>query len=219
MMRTPLLVRAIAERAGQLFPRREVVSVTRDRVERSSYGEVVHRARRLSSALRELGIGPGDRVATFGWNSRRHLELYLAVPSMGAVLHTLNLRLSPHDLAYIASHAEDRVVIVDECLVPLLMQFVAEVPSIRHVIVMRETDSPLNANGARDHLDYEALIAGESESYDFVHPDERSAAIVCYIAEAHGSGNLGYEPKHKTGWTSWLATLLFGAATTRAMGA
>src|SRR5205823_10293259 len=101
MMRTPLLVRGIAERAEQLFGGREVVSVTASGVERSCYRDVVRRARELASALRELGVGPGDRVATFAWNSVRHLELYLAVPSMGAVLHTLNIRLFEDDLRYI----------------------------------------------------------------------------------------------------------------------
>ena len=85
------------------------MSRTQDGVERSSYGQVVERARRLASSLERLGVGRGDRVATFGWTSMRHLELYLAVPSMGAVLHTLNLRLFPDQLVYIANHAEDRV--------------------------------------------------------------------------------------------------------------
>src|SRR5207248_4619331 len=116
MMRTPLLVRSIAERAEQLFGPREVVSITSDGAERSTYGEVVERARRLASSLHQMGIRPGDRVATFGWNSRRHLELYLAVPSMGAVLHTLNIRLFDDDLHYIVGHAEDRIVFVDASL-------------------------------------------------------------------------------------------------------
>src|SRR5688572_6826832 len=98
MMDRPLLIRDIAERAERLFGGREIVSRTHDDVERSTYADVVERARRLASALQGLGIGPGDRVATFGWNSRRHLELYLAVPSMGAVLHTLNIRLFEDDL-------------------------------------------------------------------------------------------------------------------------
>ena len=102
-------MRQIAERAGQLFGEREVVSLTADGRRASNYAEVLERARRLASALTELGVRPGDRVATFGWNSLRHLELYLAVPSMGAVLHTLNIRLFEDDLHYIVCHAEDRV--------------------------------------------------------------------------------------------------------------
>ena len=98
----------IAERAEQLFGDREIVSRTHDGVERSTYAEVVERARRLAVVAAELGVKPGDRVATFGWNSRRHLELYLAVPAMGAVLHTLNIRLFEDDLHYIVGHAEDK---------------------------------------------------------------------------------------------------------------
>ena len=119
MMDRPLLIRDIAERVERLFPDREIVSRTHTGVERSTYGEVVARARRLASSLERLGVKRGDRVATFGWNSRRHLELYLAVPSMGAVLHTLNIRLFPDQLVYIANHAEDKVAIVDASLAPL----------------------------------------------------------------------------------------------------
>src|SRR5918912_4540443 len=116
MMDRPLLIRDIAERVERLFPDREVVSRTHTGVERSTYGEVVARARRLASSLERLGVNRGGRVATCGWNSRRHLELYLAVPSMGAVLHTLNIRLFEEDLRYIVDHADDRVVFLDASL-------------------------------------------------------------------------------------------------------
>ena len=116
----PLLVRHVAERAETVFPSREVVSFTTDGVERSSYGEVAERARRLASSLERLGVKPGDRVATFAWNSVRHLKLYLAVPSMGAVLHALNIRLFPEQLIYVANHAEDKVVFVDASLAGLM---------------------------------------------------------------------------------------------------
>src|SRR5947207_662615 len=109
----PLLVRHIAERAETVHGDRALASRTQDGIERSTYREVVRRARRLASALHGLGIRPGDRVATFGWNSIRHLELYLAVPSLGAVLHTLNVRLFEDDLRYVVGHAEDRIVFLD----------------------------------------------------------------------------------------------------------
>ncbi len=147
MMRTPLLVRSIAERAGQLFGPREVVSATADGVERSTYGDVLRRARAIASALQELGIRPGDRVATFGWNSRRHLELYLAIPSMGAVLHTLNIRLFEDDLRYIVGHAEDRVIFLDASLAEQMPHF----DGVEHEILMPDCDA--TREGA---LDYEA---------------------------------------------------------------
>src|SRR5919202_3734340 len=123
MMDRPLLIRDIAERAERLFAGREIVSRTPDAIERSSYGEVVRRARRLASSLERLGVRPGDRVATFGWNSRRHLELYLAVPSMGAVLHTLNIRLFEDDLRYIVGHAQDKVIFLDASLADAMPHF------------------------------------------------------------------------------------------------
>src|SRR5919206_410065 len=110
MMERPLLIRDIAERAERLFGDREIVSVTHGDVERSSYAEVVERARRVASSLQRLGVEAGDRVATFGWNSRRHLELYLAVPAMGAVLHTLNIRLFEDDLRFAVRATAGRVV-------------------------------------------------------------------------------------------------------------
>ena len=177
MMRTPLLVRSIAERAGLLFADREIVSVTANGVERSNYGEVVERARRLASALTELGIRPGDRVATFGWNSRRHLELYLAVPSMGAVLHTLNIRLFDDDLRYIVRHAEDRMIFLDASLAERMPQF----DGIAHEVLMPDADA--GREGARD---YEALIASGDPGFEFPDLDENSAAAMCYTSGTTG---------------------------------
>src|SRR5215218_8438779 len=116
MMDRPLLVKQIAERAEAVFGQREVVARTGEAIERTTYGRVVERARRLAGALRELGVRPGDRVGSFAWNSLRHLELYLAVPSMGAVLHTINIRLFEDDLSYIVEHAGDRVIFLDSSL-------------------------------------------------------------------------------------------------------
>ena len=177
MMRTPLLVRSLAERAGQLFAEREVVSVTADGVERSSYGEVVHRARRLASALHDLGIRPGDRVATFGWNSRRHLELYLAVPSMGAVLHTLNIRLFEEDLRYIVAHGEDRVIFLDASLADRMPSF----EGVEHEVLMPDADAA--REGA---LDYETLIASGDGAFQFPDLDENCAAAMCFTSGTTG---------------------------------
>jgi fatty-acyl-CoA synthase len=177
MMDRPLLIRDIAERVERIFPDREVVSRTHDGIERSTYGEVVSRARRLASSLRELGVGPGDRVATFGWNSHRHLELYLAVPSMGAVLHTLNIRLFEEDLRYIVGHAEDKVIFVDASLADVMPRFDA----VEHEVLMPDAD------GTRDGaLDYEQLVAGGDEGFAFPELDERTAAAMCYTSGTTG---------------------------------
>jgi fatty-acyl-CoA synthase len=177
MMRTPLLVRTIAERAGQLFRPREVVSVMQTGVERTTWGEVVSRARALASALRELGIRPGDRVGTFGWNSRRHLELYLAIPSMGAVLHTLNIRLFEDDLRYIVSHAEDRMIFLDASLAELMPHF----DGVEHEVLMPDSDA--TREGA---LQYEELIASGDEGFEFPDMDENAAAAMCYTSGTTG---------------------------------
>src|SRR5512133_441400 len=141
MMDYPLLVRHIAERAETVFGDREIVSRTVDGIERSTYAQVVSRARRLASALGELGIQPGDRVATFGWNSLRHLELYLAVPSLGAVLHTLNIRLFEEDLRYIVGHAEDKVIFLDASLAEVMPTF----DGVEHEVLM--PDCPKEREG------------------------------------------------------------------------
>src|SRR5918912_4213137 len=177
MMDRPLLIRDIAHRVERLFPEREVVSRTHDGVERSTYGEVVRRARRLASSLERLGVRPGDRVATFGWNSRRHLELYLALPSMGAVLHTLNIRLFEEDLRYIVGHAQDKVIFLDASLAEVMPRF----DGVEHEVLMPD------AAGARDGaLDYEQLIDEGDEGFAFPDLDERSAAAMCYTSGTTG---------------------------------
>ncbi len=177
MMRTPLLVRGIAHRAEQLFADREVVTVTNNGVERSTLGQVTERARRLASALRDLGIRPGDRVATFGWNSQRHLELYLAVPSMGAVLHTLNIRLFDEDLHYIVSHAEDRVIVLDASLAERMPRF----EGVEHEVLMPDADA--QRDGA---IGYEELIASGDPGFEFPDIDENAAAAMCYTSGTTG---------------------------------
>jgi fatty-acyl-CoA synthase len=173
----PLLVRHIAERAETVHGDRELAARTQDGIERSTYAEVVGRARRLASALSELGIRPGDRVATFGWNSIRHLELYLAVPSLGAVLHTLNIRLFEDDLRYIVGHAEDRVIFLDATLAEIMPRF----EGVEHEILMPDGD------GAREGaLDYEELVAGGAPDFAFPDLDERAAAAMCYTSGTTG---------------------------------
>src|SRR3954471_4279075 len=158
MMDRPLLIRDIAERVERLFPEREVVSRTHSGVERSSYGEVVRRARRLASSLERLGVERGDRVASSGWNCRRHLELSLAVPSMGTVLHTLNIRLFEDDLRYIVGHARDKVIFLDASLADVMPSF----DGVEHEVLMPDADD--TRDGA---IDYEELVAGGDPAFAF----------------------------------------------------
>ena len=132
MMNQPLLLTHFLERARDQFSTTEVLWLAPDKsVKRYTWGDVYARSARLANALTRLGVRAGDRVATLCWNHGPHLEAYLGVPAMGAVLHTLNLRLHPSELAYIARHAEDQVLIVDHSLLPLVHKFRAEVPSIQ----------------------------------------------------------------------------------------
>ncbi len=150
---------------------------------RSTYGEVARRADKLANALHRLGVSEGDRVATFAWNTQQHLEIYLAVPCMGAVLHTLNIRLSDDQLAYIINHAEDRVVIVDETLVPQIERILPSISGIEHFIVIGD----LAGAGKLPHSRcYEALIADEPEQFDYPEIDGRSAASLCYTSGTTG---------------------------------
>lgn len=185
MMDFPLTLTHLVRRAETLFPRREVVSRMADGVSiRSSYGEIALRSRRAGSALRSLGIERGDRVASLCWNHQAHLELYLGVPCSGAVLHTLNLRLHPTELGYIARHADDRAIFVDYSLVPLWQKILPSVPSIRHVVLVPDGSPRPDVPGA---LDYETLIAEASDADEFPEPDENAAALVCYTSGTTGN--------------------------------
>jgi fatty-acyl-CoA synthase len=183
MMHFPLTLTHLLDRARRHFPETEVVSRGADgAIHRHTWGEVYARTAKLAHALARLGVKPGDRVATLAWNHHRHLEAYFAAPMMGAVVHTLNLRLHPTEIGYIARHAEDSVVLVDTSLLPLFEQFAASVPSIRHVVVM--PDSGATPEGK---LDYEALIAPEAADYDWPTLDENEAAQICYTSGTTGN--------------------------------
>ncbi len=184
MMDFPLTLTHIFERARRYFPKGEVVSRLADgSIHRTTYGVIAKRTLLLASALEKLGVKRGDRVATFAWNHSRHLEAYFAIPCMGATLHTLNLRLHPDEVGYIARHAEDKIVIVDESLLPLFEKFRSHIPSLRHVIVMR--DAPAEKSHA--DLDYEELLAAADPKYEFPALDELHEAALCYTSGTTGN--------------------------------
>ncbi len=177
MQRRPLLLRGIVERAEALFGGREVIARTAAGVERTSYAEVVRRARQLASALERLGVGPGDRVATFAWNCARHLELYLAVPAMGAVLHTLNIRLSADDLRFIVEDAGDKAIFVDASLADALPR----VEGVELEVVM-SGDRAVRPGA----LGYEELLADGDPGFAFPDLHEDAAAAMCYTSGTTG---------------------------------
>ena len=184
-MNAPLLLTHFLERARTIFPHSQIVSQRPDRTRvRQSYAQLADRAAQLAHGLTALGVGRGDRVATLCWNHREHLEAYLGVPAMGAVVHTLNLRLHPNDIGYIARHAEDRVLIVDRSLLPLYAKFAAMVPSIERVIVVGD-DGPVDSAGSQ--LDYERVLAAQPTRFDYPRLDENAAAMICYTSGTTGN--------------------------------
>lgn len=192
MMDVPLTVSAIMRYGTTSFADSAVVTCTGEGTRSRSYEEVGSRVAQLANALRRLGVDADQRVATFMWNNAEHLEAYLAVPSMGAVLHTLNIRLSADQLVYIANHAADEVVVVDETLVPLLAAVLPQMKTVRHVIVTGSSDRTAAAAadqfrgaGCEVHA-YEELLAAESGSFGWPTVDERDAAAMCYTSGTTG---------------------------------
>jgi fatty-acyl-CoA synthase len=182
MMDYPLTLSTIFRRAEAVYPRHEVVWRNADKsIQRYTYGDFAVRARRLARALRDLGVRPGDRVATLGWNHGPHLEAYFGIPLMGGVLHTLNLRLHPDELAYIVNHAEDRAVLVDESLLPLWEQVRPKV-NVKTTIVVGASKPVADGD-----LEYEALIAQSEPAYDMQDPDENAACAMCYTTGTTGN--------------------------------
>lgn len=184
----PLTLDVILRRASTVHGEKEIVSRREDgSLHRTSYAELEPRVRRLAAALAALGVRRGERVATFAWNSWRHLELYFAIPCSGAVLHTLNVRLAPAQIAGIVEHAEDRVVFVDRALAAAFAPVAAQCPGLR-VVVMDDAQRG-DAQGIDGALDYERLLAASEPLAAFPTLDECDAAGLCYT-----SGTTG-EPK------------------------
>ncbi|MFJ4102185.1 long-chain fatty acid--CoA ligase [Amycolatopsis japonica] len=177
----------------------EVITWTGSEARRETYGELGNHAAKLANALRSLGITGDQRVGTFMWNNAEHMAAYLAIPAMGAVLHTLNIRLFPEQLVFVANHAEDQVVIVDGTLVPLLAKQLPELKTVRHVIVANGDASTLPApDGVQVHS-YDELLAGQPDTFDWPEVDERSAAAMCYTSGTTGDPK-GVAYSHRSIW-------------------
>lgn len=186
MMDYPLTMDRILEHANRIFPKKQIITRLPDgTMHRYSYANLYKRVKRLANALGALGIKPGDRVGTFAWNNFQHLEMYYAIPCSGAVLHTLNIRLAPEQLAYIIGHAEDKLVFVDAALLPLLERVAPDLKSVEHYVLFNaeagvETKLP-------NVLSYETLIAEASEDYGWPVNDETTAMGLCYTSGTTGN--------------------------------
>lgn len=188
MQDVPLLVSRILEHGRTIHGKSRVTTWTGEaEPHRRSFAEIGDRAARLAHALHdELGIDGDQRVATLMWNNAEHVEAYFAIPSMGAVLHTLNLRLPAEQLVWIVNHATDRVVIVNGSLLPLLAPLLPHLPTIEHIVVSGPGDRALLSDTEAQVHEYEELIAGRPARYDWPELDERSAAAMCYTSGTTG---------------------------------
>jgi fatty-acyl-CoA synthase len=181
----PLTLRHIYDRMGRMYGDSEVVTLTDDGPQRATYADVIKRVDKLAHALKSLGVEESDRVATFAWNTQRHLEVYMAVPNVGAVLHTLNIRLFEEQLTYIANHAEDKIVFVDDSLVPVLEKVAPTFETVETYVLMGDGDAgSLPGNVIR----YEELLADQPDgAFDWPELQEKQAAGLCYTSGTTGN--------------------------------
>ncbi len=190
-----LTITSLMTRGARLFANSEVITWQGESARHSKYPQVAERAARLANVLRSMGVEPDDRVGTLAWNNQEHLEAYLAIPCMGAVLHTLNLRLTPQQLVHIINDAQDKVIIVDGSLVPLLAAIRSKLPTVEHVIVVGAVDT----EKLGDHVRYEEAISTQPSEYDWPEIDEWSAAAMCYTTGTTGDPK-GVVYSHRSIW-------------------
>lgn len=185
-MNHALTVGAMMEHAEKFFPGKEVISQTHDKIHRLTYKEIGKRTRCLMSSLDKLGVKKGERVGTLAWNTHRHLEIYFAAPGMGAVLHTINIRLSPEHIIYIINHAEDKIIFVDEDILPLVDKLQDHLKTVKAYVVLTDKEE-LPPTSLPNVYSYEDLIKNGDENYPFIKEmDENEPAGMCYTSATTG---------------------------------
>jgi fatty-acyl-CoA synthase len=205
MQEFPLTVTAVLRHGMKVYADAECVTWTDTGPRRATYGTIGANAGRLANALTRLGVESGDRVGTFMWNSQEHMEAYLAVPAMGAVLHTLNIRLFPEQLAYVINHGEDKVVLVDDSLVPVLAKVASELTSVECFVVVGDAECDTSALGTdRPILRYSELLDREDPDFAWPEIDENQAAAMCYTSGTTGNPK-GVAYSHRSAFLHSLA--------------
>ena len=210
MQRTPLLMANLLDRGARVAPNEEIVTATEAGVRRQTYLETRNRSHQLAHALSAAGIGVGDRVGTFMWNGSRHLEAYHAIAGMGAVLHTLNLRLAESDLEYIINHAGDRVIIADADALPLLEKLNGKIPTVERVVVATEAGFEGWTTALSNAVDYEAFIEGHPSDFDWPVIDENAPLGLCYTSGTTGHPK-GVEYEHRSQYLHTMAQCMTDA--------
>lgn len=185
MMDFPLTLQHAFNRAVRFFPRKEIATRTDNGMHRYTYSEWGKRTIQLAHALQNAGVNQGERVATFGWNTYRHLELYFAVPCIGAVLHTLNIRLFAEQLVYIINNAEDKVIFVDSDQVPVLEKLADQLTSVKLYVIMGEMAG--SSTKLQPSVDYETFIGNQPETIEWPTLEENAAAAMCYTSGTTGN--------------------------------
>ncbi|MBL4955093.1 long-chain fatty acid--CoA ligase [Neobacillus sp. OS1-32] len=187
MMQTPLTMTQMIKRAEMFFPKKQVISRTASGIQRFTYKQMAERTRRLADRLAKIGVEKGDKVGTLAWNHHRHLEAYFAIPCMGAVLHTINIRLSPQHITYIINHAEDKVLLVDQDILPLLEKCASELKTVKAYIVMTD-DQQLPETTLSPIYHYEDLLKEANPNFNFPEDiDENAPAGMCYTSATTGN--------------------------------
>ncbi|MGG0719237.1 long-chain fatty acid--CoA ligase [Robertmurraya massiliosenegalensis] len=187
MMQTPLTMTQMIKRAEKFFPKKQVISRTTKGIAKFTYKEMAERTRRLADSLQKLGVQKGDKVGTLAWNTHRHLEAYFAIPCSGAVLHTINIRLAPHHISYIINHAEDKILLIDADIVPLIEKCQSELPTVKAYVIMTDEEE-LPETSLSPVYHYEELIRNGSD--DFEYPEdlnENDPAGMCYTSATTGN--------------------------------
>ncbi len=201
MMHTPMTVQLILQHGQQVFPESRIGTFDGNSVSHVSYRDIADNAARLANALAKLGVAQGDRVGTFSWNNTAHMEAYLAIPSMGAIMHTVNIRLSAEQIAYVINHAEDKVLILDASLLPMIEAALPLLETVQHIVVIGE-EMALEGFHCEN---YEALLAKYSPEFDWPELDETQAAAICYTSGTTGNPK-GVVYSHRTTFVHSLAS-------------